>query len=254
MLMTQDQTQSTNDPGAARLFGTQNNREILERLEQERSLVEVTCYGVGSALLSRVGFVLPWLTLGSLPALGILLNRLKKLDQLIRVITAIVEAFETEGVEIFPRLEAPDCQSIDLFIRFPSKEFILLSIRSLGDCTVSFNEAVQALRFRWNSKNGGVRTWKPDPMDELANQELWLRRNQRDLFGGSSKDTRRPLAKVLVLSGVTKLGGMPEPMHITLGSSRFAWIRREQKGACYVISDEQIVNFITSYLAFRKAG
>ena len=58
MLMTQDQTQSTNDPGAARLFGTQNNREILERLEQERSLVEVTCYGVGSALLSRVGFVL----------------------------------------------------------------------------------------------------------------------------------------------------------------------------------------------------
>jgi hypothetical protein len=35
----------------------------------------------------------------------------------------LLEAFEQQGVEIFPRLQVPERESLDLFVRFPNQYF-----------------------------------------------------------------------------------------------------------------------------------
>jgi len=242
--MTLEPTQSTAN-------NTQNNREILRQLEQEQALVEASCYGVSGAMASGVGFILPWLTLGSLPALHVLLNRLKKLGQLIRVVTAIVNAFETEGVEIFPRLEAPGYQPIDLFIRFPDKEFLLISIRSFSSSTIVYNEKLEALQIRRRGRKG-LYIWRPDPLTELSEQEQVLRKTRRDLFGGSSRDSRRPLGKVLVMSEGTNVDEHSAHLYRSVETQK--WLTVKKRGTTTVVKEDQITAFIRTYLIEQKAN
>ena len=50
-VMTLEPTQFTSE-------GHHNNREILKQLEQEWSLTKASCYGVGGAMTSGVGFII----------------------------------------------------------------------------------------------------------------------------------------------------------------------------------------------------
>lgn len=249
MLMTQDQTQSTNDRDAARLFGTQNNREILEQLEQERSLVEATFYGIGVVMLTGMALGNPLIAISTVSTLGISLRKSQKLGQLLQLGTAILDAFEGQGVEIVPRIEVLNCQPVDLFVRFlPTKEFLLISIRSLSGATVVYNEEIETLQVR--RKNKGLKKWEADPLSELSEQELWLRKNRRDLFGGSSNDARRPLAKLLVLAGETKFDEHSDSLYREIDNEKFFTIKK--KGTVSIISDHQVVKFIQAYLAQRQ--
>jgi hypothetical protein len=228
---------------------TQNNREILTRLEQERSLTEKFCYGSGVVMLTGMAIANPLVTVGSLTTFGISLRKLQKLSQLLMAGTAIVDAFEHEGVEIFPQIEVPNCQPVDLFIRFfPSKEFLLISIRSLSGATVVYNEAIETLQVR--RKNKGLKKWEADPLSELSDQELWLRKNRRDLFGGSSNDARRPLAKLLILTGETKFRDHSDSLYREINDEKFFTVKK--KGTISIIADDQIVPFIRAYLAQRQ--
>lgn len=233
-----------------RTLSTTNNRDILEQLAQERALTEKFCYGSGMVMLTGMAIANPVITVGSVTTLGISLRKLQKLSQLLMAGTAIVDAFEAEGVEIFPQIEVPNCQPVDLFVRFfPSKEFLLISLRSLSGATVVYNEAIETLQVR--RKNKGLKKWEADPLSELSDQELWLRKNRRDLFGGSSNDARRPLAKLLILTGETKFHDHSESLYREINDEKFFTVKK--KGTISVITDDQIVPFIRAYLG-QQAG
>jgi hypothetical protein len=72
----------------------------------------------------------------------------------------------------------------------------------MGDAEITFKEANETLYVR--RKDKGAKKWQPDPLLELSDYQTWLR-NNRQQFGISSKEVRKPLVKVLVLSGGTKI-------------------------------------------------
>lgn len=193
-------------------FGKYNNRKVLDELEQERDLISLglTSFGLGNLfacailLSTTLGVIIMGCSTLISVASPLSLKRIQKLTQVINVMKAIVGSFEEQGVEVFPFIQIEDHKPIDLFVRFPQKVFLLISIETRNNVSVKFNETRNALFVR-RKKGKGIKIWKPDPIDHLCQSHLWLKKNRRDLFGGSSKDVRKPLTRVLLLSGDTHL-------------------------------------------------
>ncbi|BAU16005.1 unknown protein (plasmid) [Leptolyngbya sp. NIES-3755] len=227
-----------------------DNLENLQQLETEKSqLSKVT-------LTTLTAFFVMGLTTFSVAWLFMLFAwrpavRLEKVSRLIRLITEILEAFEEMRVEMLPLLKVPKCEPIDLFVRFPGKEFLLFSVRSYGDSAVVYHETKQAL-YHKRVKRQGLSRCKPDPLIELTEQEFWLRKNRKDLFGGSAKGSRRPMAKVVVIWKPSRLFEHREHLYSTLSDQRFVFIRKEG-GAYYLIYRDQVIDFIRAYLAHRQS-
>ncbi|MBE7383809.1 MAG: hypothetical protein F6J95_020635 [Leptolyngbya sp. SIO1E4] len=222
-------------------------RRKLQELEHERTSWEVAAsvFGtafIGSMALSIVGLL--GLALAWKP-----LTRIQKLSRLIKLIETLLEAFEDLGVEALPLIRVPDLQPIDLFVRFPGKEFLLFAVRSFGESTIVYNESKQALYYKRGRK--GSKRWEPDPMQELSDQAYWLRKNRRELFG-SSKGVRKPMAKVVVIWGKTQLDQHRDHLYAKVGDQKFLFIPRE-RGACYVIHQSQVVEFTRAYLVERQS-
>jgi len=222
-------------------------RSKLQELEHQRTTLEVvtSVFGtafIGSTAVSIVGLI--GLALAWKP-----LTRIQKLARLIKLIETLLEAFEDLGVEALPLIRVPDLQPIDLFVRFPGKEFLLFAVRSFGESTIVYNEKKQALYYKRGRK--GSKRWEPDPMQELSDQAYWLRKNQRELFG-SSKGVRKPMAKVVVIWGKTQLDQHREHLYAEVGGQKFLFLPREG-GACYVIHESQVVEFTRAYLVERQS-
>ncbi len=188
----------------------------------------------------------------SVDLLGVLLGwkpliRLQKIARLVTLVEIILAAVD-QGVETLPLLKVPELQPIDLFVRFPGKEFLLFAIRSFGEATIVYNERKQTLYWKRGAK--GTNKWKPDPLTELSEQAYWLKKNRRDLFG-SSRGVRKPMAKVLIIWGQTQLQKHADHLYATVGGQPFLFLPREG-GACYVIRQEQIADFIRAYLRERN--
>lgn len=225
-----------------------DSQKILQELEAEKKDLA----NVSLSLLSSS--VLLGLTTFALSLLGLLLawkpmTRLQKVTRLIALIKGILEEFEDLGVETLPLIQVPDVRPIDLFVRFPGKEFILFSIRSFGDATIVYNESKQTLYYKRGRK--GSNKWKPDPLMELSEQAYWLKKNRRELFG-SSKGARKPMPKVLVVWGNTKVDQHQDHLYSSLGNQKFLFLPREG-GACYVIHQTQVIDFIRAHLAQRQS-
>ena len=227
-----------------------DNREALQKLELEKDEL--------SAVITSIGFgsILTGLTTFSVGLLGLLLAwkpmvRLEKVARLIKLMKLILENFEELGVEMLPLHKTPKAQPIDLIVRFPGKEFLLFAIRSHGDSTVVYNQNKEALYHKRGQK--GMSRWKPDPLDDLAEQEFWLRNNRRNFFGGTAKGSRRPMAKVLIVWGQTRLDEHQEQLYANVDNQKFLFIRREKGGAFYVIHQTQVTDFIRAYLAHRQS-
>ena len=187
----------------------------------------------------------------SVDLLGVLLGwkpliRLQKIARLVALVEIILAAVD-QGVETLPLLKVPELQPIDLFVRFPGKEFLLFAIRSFGKATIVYNESKQTLYWKRGAK--GTNKWKPDPLTELSEQAYWLKKNRRDLFG-SSRGVRKPMAKVLIVWGQTQLQKHADHLYATIGGQPFLFLPREG-GACYVIRQIQIADFIRAYLRER---
>lgn len=225
-----------------------DSRESLQQLEIEKDNLLTLVASISSTSLV-VG-----LTTFSLAMFGLLLTwkpatRLEKVTRVIALITTILGEFEKTGVETLPLLKVPGYQPIDLFVRFPGKEFLMFAIRSFGDSKIVYNEKKQALYYK-RVKNG-LQKWGPDPLTELSEQAYWLRKNKRELFG-SSKGVRKPMAKVLVVWGKTEIEEHRDHLYAPLGDQKFLFISREG-GACYVIHQRQICDFVRAWLVHRQS-
>jgi hypothetical protein len=224
-----------------------HNQAVLRKLKRRQEWLQFLCYvlAFGGAAGFLTLFSLSLLV--ALPPIAALLGMLQTTSQRVILVEQLIESFQEEGVKIYSGLSLEEARQIDLFVSFPEKEFLLIQNRSLGNSKVSYNERLEALQF--HRKGGGLKTWEPDPLSELAIQEKTLRKSRRDLFGGSSKDQRRPLSKLLVLWGETKLGNHSEQMYGTMGG--FLTIRKF--GTANVVENGQVIDFIQAYRAYRHS-
>lgn len=224
----------------------QHNQAVLKKLKRRQEWLQFLCYFL--VFGGAAGFTLfsPSL-LVALPPIAALLGRLQTTSQRVILIEQLIESFQEEGVKIHSGISLEDAREIDIFVSFPEKEFLLIQNRSLGNSKVFYNERIEALQFL--RKGGGLKTWEPDPLVELAIQEKTLRKSRRDLFGGSSKDQRKPLSKLLVLWGETKLGDHSKQMYETMGG--FLSIRKI--GTANLVEHGQVINFVRAYRAYRRS-
>ncbi|MTJ15768.1 MULTISPECIES: hypothetical protein [unclassified Dolichospermum] len=178
------------------------------------------------------------------------LVRVEKIARLENLTTVLLEEFKSEGIQVFPALQIEDQNPIDLFIRFPRKTHLFISIRSQGHREIVYNEAREALQVKRKDKNA-LKIWKPCPLVELADYEKWLNKN-RDLFGMSSREAQKtPTAKVLVLWPPTKaIGNHKEHLYSEVGNMKILAFRR--KGTAFVIEKEEVIEFIKAWLARYK--
>lgn len=235
---------SSNQPTSTPVYAS--NREALKQLEHERDWLSGICSVLDSGVAVSAVYS-PAISLAELPPTAILLKRLQKVSKIYLSMRPLLEAFEQQGVEIFPRLQVPERESLDLFVRFPNKQFFAIILRTMGRSKIVYNEKAEALYVRRQQGGRGLKPWIPDPLLQLADQEFWLRRNRRELFGGSSRDVRRPVGKILALAGETRLGNHSEHLYATFGKQKFVCVRR--KFTTTVLEQEQLVSFIRAWQA-----
>jgi len=227
-----------------------HNWEALAQLRKEKDLLSQQALVVGGAAAASGVFFPPGFLLFAMayPPLA----RVEKISRLEKVTTLILDNFTSQGVQVFPVQGIEEAQGvkvqnpIDLFIRFPKKTHIFLSIRSKGDSEIVYNEARENLQIKRRNKSGLV-MWKPCPLVELADYERWLNKN-RNLFGMTSREaTKTPTAKVLVLWHPTQADDHKPHLYSELGTVKLLALRR--KGTAFVIQEEEILTFFEAWLA-----
>lgn len=236
------------------LFRSDN---LEKELEQQKDLYSAGYLLAGIATLVTVIYASPFALFGLLPMrwmlerVGKAVKRLKREQRgrvpEERIATTMTEQFKDQGIEVLNRIYIHPEQDLDLFVRFPTKELFAISVMALGEGKVVYNEKNETLCFR--KKNSSLDKYdNPDPIKELSEYEWWLRKNRRELFGKSSRDARRRLIKILVFAQPSKIGTHNDHLYATIGDQRFLWIRRE-KASCYVLSEDQLTNFIKAHLS-----
>jgi hypothetical protein len=219
------------------------NRERLHQLEQDLNRLQ-TGYGIaGTVATGGVVFTNPLVVGGGIVALNVLLKRIEKNSRLIRVGTKILDTFENQGLEMYSCLEVPGHNPLDFFLRFPSA-MVLISIRSMGNASIVFKESNETLYVRRKGK--GSKQWLPDPLLELSEYQAWLKANRQE-FGMSSKESRKPLVKVLVMSGESKINEHREQLYSNAAGENLLTLSR--KGTAIVILEDQLIDFIKAHLA-----
>lgn len=219
------------------------NWDGIKQLEQELSLLQAG-YGIaGTAMTGGVIFTNPLVATGGIVALNVILRRIEKVSRIIRVGTKILNTFEAQSIEMYSRLEVPGQNPLDLFLRFPSA-MLLISIRSMGNSEIVFKESNETLYVKRKGK--GSKKWLPDPLLELSEYQSWLKNNRQE-FGMSSREVRKPLGKVLVLSGGSKIDEHQEQLYSSLFGENLLTLSR--KGTAIVILEDQLIDFITAHLA-----
>jgi hypothetical protein len=221
-----------------------HNHAALEQLKQERDRLSLEAAATGAAGIATSLTVNPigllFFALAYPPTI-----RVEKLTRIITVMEALLTEFEASDVRIFPTVAQPEGNPIDLFVQFPKKAHIIISIRSKGNGEVIYNEEKEALYLRRDEK--GTRLWRPCPLVELGDYAMWLNKN-RTIFGMSSREIRNlPLAKVLVLWNPTRPNRHRQHLYSTVGSVELLAIKR--KGVAFLITKEEVTDFTKAYLA-----
>ncbi len=223
-----------------------HNKAALKRIREEKDYESTVALAAGGTALISGSLINP-AALGFFALAYKPLVRSQKLARLEKLGTLIFDEFESLGVQVFLVLPVENNNPIDLFIRFPRKAHLFISIRSRGDSEVVYNEKREILQVKKKGKNG-LTTWKPCPLVELSDYERWLTKN-RAIFGMSSKEvTKTPTAKVLVLWSPTKAASDHNPhLYSEMSSMKILALRR--KGTTFVIQQEEVIEFIKAWLA-----
>ena len=132
---------------------------------------------------------------------------------------------------------------LDMFVELPEKQFFLISVRAPGEGQVFYDEKRETICFRRRKRSGITRYDRPDLIVEAKEHEIWIRKNRRDLFGGSSRDSRRPAFRLLVFAKPTEIRSMPESLYDKVGNLNILHIRNS-KGSTYILSEEQVCDFL----------
>jgi len=175
------------------------------------------------------------------------LVRVQKLARLEKLTALLLDEFKSQGIQVFPVIKVEDKNHIDLFVRFERKVHLFISIRSIGDKEIVYNETREVLQVKRKDKHG-LKVWNPCPLLELADYEKWLSKN-RDLFAMSSREaTKTPSAKVLVLWPPTKAADDHNShLYSEVGGMKILALRK--KGTAFVIQQEEVTEFIKAWLA-----
>jgi hypothetical protein len=226
-----------------------HNEAALEWLREAKDYESTVAIAASGAALTTGGIAHPlgWVlfALAYKP-----LVRVQKLARLEKLTALLLDEFKSEGIQVFPVLKIESKNPVDLFIRFPGKTHLFISIRSKGDSEIVYNERREFLQVKRKNKSG-LRTWEPCPLVELADYKSWFDKN-RNLFGMSSREAQKtPTAKVLVLWPPTKAAeGHNDHLYSEIGSMKILALRR--KGTAFVIQQEEVTEFIKAWLAQYK--
>lgn len=231
-----------------KLQNSVHNRILLKQLERERKRLETYCYGYGYGFAVSMLFSSLWI----LPAVACFtygIRRLQKASQLYFAISDLIQAFG-DDIEIQSEIEVPEHGNLDLLVRhIPGKVNIAIALRSQGQAKVYYREDKQQL-FRRRYPKGGTRAWDIDHLTRLGEQEFWLRKNNREVFGRTSRQRNRPLLKILALTGKTILRDNPEDkFYEDIQEPKSLFVKK--RTSIYVMEGENIVNFIKAWLDKR---
>jgi hypothetical protein len=223
-----------------------HNEAALEMIREAKDYESALALAVSGTAFATGSFITPvgWaaFALAYKP-----LVRIQKLARLEKLTTSLLDEFKNQGIQVFPVLKIEDKNPIDLFVRFERKIHLFISIRSIGDKEIVYNEAREVLQIKRKDKHG-LKVWNPCPLLELADYEKWLSKN-RDLFAMSSREaTKTPSAKVLVLWPPTK-AAIDHNSHLysEVGSMKILALRR--KGTAFIIQQEEVIEFVKTTLA-----
>lgn len=229
-----------------------DNQAALQRLESEDSWLTTAYSAAGAVASTKVVLPEPMTEVGSfltgMVGGPLLLKRTQKINSILRNARALNEAFKEQQIQIFPDLPVPERGRLDMLLKFPippRKTLFAVALRSQGKATIFYHEKKQSLHVRQDK--GGLKLWKPDHIEQLALQEVWLRQNrQQELFGTSHRDKRRSVVKLLVLTGQTKLGQHNESLYANIGDQRVLLLQR--RSTIYVLEEKQLLLFIKAWL------
>lgn len=162
-----------------------------------------------------------------------------------RMVAAIQEAFK--DAQVYHRVQIGERHDLDIFVRFPDKTMFAISVKNWGKGKVVFHEQRNLLCLR--QANRSLRYLDaPDPLAELIEHELWLRKNNRAVFGGSSRDSRRPVKKVLAFAPPTIIQDHRAELYAMIGDQQFVCVERG-KSSIFVISEDKLIDFISVNVA-----
>lgn len=224
-----------------------DRRAALREIQQKIDLASVD-YGVaGAAAIGGLAISNPLLAMAGLAGAAVALDNIQKLNQLVRTLTVILDAFEKRiEIEYLTQLEVPDNGVLDLLVKFlTARVNFAIALRSQGQATITYKEEKEALYRR--NKSGGLKPWTPDHIHRLNEQEFFLRKYQNHLLGSSSRQRCRPIVKLLVLTGETRLGQHPEHLYVTIGQEKVLLLKK--RISVYVMEEKQLVPFIEGFLA-----
>lgn len=225
-----------------------HNWKALEQLEWEKDYLFSGSVKFWAAVFAAGVFFPPaWVVMGWIYKP---LIRVTKLARIIQVMRPLLEELEGQGIQIFPCLEVPDHEPLDLFVILPEKAYLLISIRSKSksEAKVVYNEANETLYTKHKSK--GLRKWLPCPLVELSDYHAWLGKNRR-LFGISANAIRRyPVIKTLVLWKPMQIEHHREHLYSQVGEMTTLTLSR--KGTALVIEEDEVLDFVKACLVEAK--
>lgn len=230
-----------------------DNRAEFQRLEKEDSWLTAANITVGGTVAVNIVIPEPLTKLGSILAgtatTSLLVNRTQKINSIFRNAKVLDEAFQERQIQIFVDLPMPDHGRLDLFVEFPlppKKAVFAIAFRSQGKSTILYNERKESFYIRRG--DAGLKRWTPDHVERLGVQGFWLRMNrQEELFGTSRNDRNRPIVKLLVVTGQTKIKKHSDTLYTTVGDQTVLLIQR--RSSIYVLREEQLLPFIQAWLA-----
>lgn len=202
----------------------------------------------GTTLIGGVFFSGLWLA--GLVFLSYILDKVgdgvqqRKLEAIQRIADQIDARFPDAKITLqIPIAEAP--RPLEMFVELPEKRFFLISVRAPGKGKVFYNEQREVICFQREGRSGVTRYKKPDLIEQAKENEHWIRKNRRDLFGGSSRDARRTAVRVLVFAQPTQLKSISEHLYDNVASLKVPYIRNS-KGTIYILLEEQVCDFLAN--------
>jgi len=229
---------------------TIDRRTALREIKQKLELASVGYGAAGVTALGGLAISNPVLAIAGLAGATAALENIQKLSQIVRALTAILDAFEeSQEIEYLTQLEAPDNGALDLLVKFlTARVNFAIALRSQGQATITYREEKESLYRR--NKSGGVKPWTPNHIHRFNEQEFFLRKYQNHLLGSSSRQRCRPIVKLLVLTGETRLGQHPEHLYTTVGQEKVLLLKK--RISVYVMEEKQLIPFIEGFLAQKS--
>jgi len=227
----------SNEAGLAMLDQQKNSYTLLFSL--------VSSGALGLALLSVVpGLLLLGFSYSSANAVAKCARLEKAIKQL------LVDEFTDLGMQAFPLLmmrETAEHEHIDLYVTFPGRTQIFMTLRSEEGRSLIYNEAKE--RFQARKPNGkGLVSLRPCPLTILNKGKSWLNKNRR-AFGLSSRQvTKTPTVRVLVAWGNTQIANHRDELYAEVGSNQYLSVQKDG-ATTFVINQEELATFTRDWLS-----